>query len=301
MVDAPTRLAAPTCAVCGAGIVGHVSVRLKGAGLYTCRVCGSWTYFPRAAAREQAAIHDCQGYFEHPYFKVRRVAVEAQRRRCRGVFARLFDAADVSSLRGQRMLDIGCDTGAFLKVAQDEFGIVPVGLDVAERSINLAKAGGVEAYQASIEEAPPELTDFQLITAIDLIEHVVDPHGFLQEIWKRLRPGGLLYVETPNIHSAVYRFGRTLSKVTGGRPSGLFERLFPPQHIQYFTERSFERLALDTGYEVVSLGTRSLQGADIAASFFAVASVEALQILDRLKGNGILMCAVLRRPMQGIE
>jgi len=198
------------------------------------------------------------------------------------------------------MLDIGCDTGGLLKAAQAEYGIMPVGLDVAARAVEVAKANGLEAYHASIEEAPAQVAGFRIVTAIDLVEHVVDPRVFLREVWSRLHPGGLLYVETPNIRSVVYRFGRALGLVTGNRPLALFERLFPPEHIQYFTPRSLERVAREVGFEVVSVGTRPLPASDISASFFAVASVQVLQMLDRLKGSGILICAVLRRPRESI-
>ena len=67
----------------------------------------------------------------------------------------------------------------------------------------------------------------------------------------RLGPGGVLYVETPNIRSAVYTLGRVLSHVNQSSASGMIQRLFPPQHVQYFTTHSLSRLAKDSGLEVV--------------------------------------------------
>lgn len=272
-------------------------MRLQGAYLRECQSCGSWTYLPRSSADRQAALHDNGAYFEHPYFQLRRSATPSQRRRCADIFARIGEAVNLASLRGQRWLDIGCDTGLLLKAAQEELGIAPVGIDVAGRAVEMARRSGVDAYQFSIENAPPELSGFPVATAVDLIEHVPDPGEFLRRVRDRICPGGALYLETPNIRSAVYRFGRVLARLTSGGPVGLIERLFPPQHIQYFTAQSLIFLAQSSGFEVVRLSQRGLPMTDIAATPLARLPIAVLQALDRMAGTEILLCAVLRRPL----
>jgi hypothetical protein len=106
----------------------------------------------------------------------------------------------------------------------------------------------------------------------------------------------LIYLETPNIRSAIFRFGQILSKLTGGRPHSLLERLFPPQHVQYFTTGSLSLLAKNAGFEVVHVGTRILPSADIAASWLARLPISILQAYDSLLNTESLIWAVLRRP-----
>jgi len=272
-------------------------VRLGCSRLIGCHRCGSWTYLPRHSEGEQVAIHDSPEYFDHPYFESRRKTNPHLEKRCRGVFTQLGSAIDLITLRGQRLLDIGCDTGAFLDCAARHLGIVPVGVDVAARAVAGAASLGIEGYQTSIERAPTHLRDFPVITAIDLIEHVNDPSILLQEIRSRLRPGGVAYLETPNIRSAVYCIGRVLCRMTRGWPPSLFNRLFPPQHIQYFTADGLAALASSSGFEVVQIKSRVLSWSDIAASWPVRASMAALQACDRLTGNRILLCATLRRPI----
>jgi SAM-dependent methyltransferase len=197
------------------------------------------------------------------------------------------------------LLDVGCDTGGFLQAAAQEFGIVPVGVDAASRAVAAARQQGIETYLTLIENAPDHLRDFRIITVIDLIEHVTDPTGFLREIRTRLRPGGLVYLETPNIHSAVYRIGHSLGRLIGWRPAGILERLFPPQHAQYFTLASLAGLARTVGFEVVRIDTRVLPWSDIAASLPVRAATSSMQLLDRCTGARILIWAVLRRPASG--
>lgn len=282
--------------VCSSPLQGAPAVKLGSSGLFACRSCGSWTYLPRPDSTGQAAIHDTEDYFDHPYFELRRNLSPAILRRCRNVFAKLDRASSAAALRGQRMLDVGCDTGVFLQAAAQEFGVVPVGIDTASRAIATAQRQGIEAHLTRLESAPDHLRDFPAITAIDVVEHVTDPAGFLRGIRKRLRPGGVTYLETPNIRSTVYSIGRGLSTLTQGRPKRLIERLFPPQHVQYFTPSSFAALARAAGFEIVSIDTRVLPWDDIAAALPVRAALAALQVLDRLMGAGILICAVLRRP-----
>ena len=135
-----------------------------------------------------------------------------------------------------------------------------------------------------------------MVTAIDVIEHVLDPGAFLRQVRSRLAPSGVLYVETPNIRSAVYVLGRVLSRVLDGSTSSVIQRLFPPQHVQYFTADSLSRLAKDSGLEVVQVNTRVLPLSDIAASPATRWAVGLLQVLDRILRREILVWAVLRRP-----
>lgn len=293
--------AASSCVVCGMPISGNVKVRLSRSQLQRCSACGAWVYFPRPAQAEQAAIHDNEDYFEHPYFKLRRDASEAQLQRCRQLFARLGASIDIASLRGQRLLDIGCDTGVFLAAAAREFGVVPVGLDVNGKAVGLAVHQGIEAYHAGVGQAPEHLRDLAAITAIDLVEHVSDPASFLREVRSRLCPGGVVYLETPNIQSAVYKIGRILSILTRGHSAVLYERLFPAQHVQYFTRESLTGLALASGLELTRVGTRVLPWCDIAASLFIRTAMAVMQTLDRLTGERILIWAILRRPDKNLS
>ncbi len=284
------------CAVCGSLLTGPVMVRLGNTRLIRCVACHSWTHLPRLSAQGQAALHDSADYFSHPYFRNRRQATEALGRRCRETFTRINSGIDLASLRGQRMLDVGCDTADFLMSAKAHFGVIPVGIDVSGRAVEHATAKGVEAYHTDLESAPEELKNFSVITAIDLIEHLTSPSLFLREARTRLRPGGVVYLETPNIQSMVYQAGRILCDLTGGRPEKFFERLFPAHHVQYFTRTGLSDLAEKCGFEVVDIGLRRLLLADLGVSIPVRICVMALQLLDQLRREMVLIWVVLRKP-----
>lgn len=283
-----------TCPVCSQILEGTVKVRLGTARLVQCIHCESWAYLPRNTPSKQDSIHDTETYAEHPYFQLRRSTAITDCR-CRKVFSRISRALDLKSLAGERVLDVGCDTGTFITSAANQFGIIPVGIDVSKRSVALSQAIGVEAYQTRLEQAPAHLSNFSLITAVDLVEHVADPGTFLQAVQHRLRPGGHFYLETPNIDSMVYGLGAVLCRLTKGWPQDTFERLFPPQHVQYFNLNSLHKLVRRYGLEPVRMGLRVLPFRDLSTSLPIRLGLMAIQGLDVLLRRSILIYAVLRK------
>ena len=246
------------CSICSGPLSERAVVQIQDFRLLACNSCGSWNAAPRPTPQFQHAFHDTEAYSEHPYLQHRRARPDLVDRRCAMIFGRLSKVADLSNLRGEPVLDIGCDSGAFILSAARQFGIRPLGVDVARRGIEFAKNAGVEAYLCSLEGAPPGLRDLPVITAVDLIEHVAHPALFFESMSDRLRKGGVAYVETPNVDSAVYVLGRRLCGLTRGHPLQIFQRLFPLEHIQYFSCEGISRLAKANGLRVRSLQSRVL-------------------------------------------
>jgi SAM-dependent methyltransferase len=239
-----------------------------------------------------SAYHDSDEYFHHAYFEQRRADFSRADARCLDVVGRLRQVCPALSLEGQRHLDVGCDTGLFLEAFARRHGTVPVGIDVAARAVAAARARGIEAYQTDLADAD-WLGEFSLITVIDVIEHLADPLSLLRHVKARLRAGGLCYVETPNIRSTVYGVGRWVSNLTGGRPAWLCERLFLPEHVQYFSPEGLRVAAEAAGLRLVAVTSRCLGSIDVNAAAPIKLGVQSLQWVDRVMGREILYCAVL--------
>ena len=291
------RAAEQLCVGCHTTLTGDIYFRHATIALYRCEACRSLTALPRPHEHDQTALHDNPAYHEHPYFECRRSLALSIERRCRVIFDQVARVIEVNDLRGACHLDIGCDTGSMLLAAHHIYGTVPIGIDISHRAIAEAVGRGLEAYYCTVETAPATIRDVSIVTAIDLIEHTIDPAKFLEQVKQRLRPGGICYLETPNVHSNVYRIGRAFACVTGGRPAWVFERLFPTEHIEYFSANGLRALAKRAGLEVVSLSTRVLPFADIAASFAVRIAMSAIQATDVIRGERILLCMTARRPI----
>jgi 2-polyprenyl-6-hydroxyphenyl methylase/3-demethylubiquinone-9 3-methyltransferase len=110
------------------------------------------------------------------------------------------DECSRTPLAGRTALDVGCGAG-LLAEPLARLGAAATGLDASPELIAVAReharAGGREIDYRCGELAELE-GRFDLITCMEVIEHVADPAAFVKELAKRLAPGGLLILSTPN-------------------------------------------------------------------------------------------------------
>jgi SAM-dependent methyltransferase len=115
----------------------------------------------------------------------------AQLRRLRGEFA-----------SAPRMLDLGCASGAWSTRVADELGAAQaVGVDLSTKGLLAAAEKGMDPVYASVDGAVLPFRDSSLdvVMCDEVIEHVVDTDGLLDEIHRILRPTGRLVLSTPNL------------------------------------------------------------------------------------------------------
>ena len=95
-----------------------------------------------------------------------------------------------------RILDVGCGTGATLR-SLSEFGTV-VGIDSSQEALRFSRRrGDFPLVQARGEALPARSESVDVITALDLLEHVPDDAAAAAELARALRPGGVLLVTVP--------------------------------------------------------------------------------------------------------
>jgi 2-polyprenyl-3-methyl-5-hydroxy-6-metoxy-1,4-benzoquinol methylase len=114
---------------------------------------------------------------------------------------------------------------------------------------------GCEVQQCFLQdiELPPCSVD--IITMYDLIEHLEDPVPDLQQAFHVLRPGGVLFVLTPNDLALVRRIARQIFVFSFGTLRGPMQRLYYSDHLSYFTADSLTQLLAKTGFRILSLET----------------------------------------------
>ncbi len=131
------------------------------------------------------------------------------------VFASL--AAENLSLAGARVLDIGCGKGHLLAALRAQ-GAQVTGLEVTAADVQFAleKLNLTEIHMLTLDEF--EASDkFDLIISLDVLEHVHDLRGFLQDCRALLAPGGVMLHATPGSDSLPQATGRLLAR-TGLAP-----------------------------------------------------------------------------------
>jgi SAM-dependent methyltransferase len=95
------------------------------------------------------------------------------------------------------VVDVGCGAGSFLARCRER-GWRGLGVDPCPSAVAHATAKGLEAYVRSWPSSFLASETADAVTFINVLDHLRDPFGALQEAWRVLRAGGLLYIRVPN-------------------------------------------------------------------------------------------------------
>ena len=230
------------CPGCGqpsrAGLA--VTMGAGAASLIRCAGCGL-AYWAERWAPERAREH------YEAYYQPEAIVFDALTgRRYEALLGRLASLTGVGKL-----LDVGCGAGHLVAVAEAR------GWDVTALEISASGLACVQALKRAqglrcriLEE---ELTQADLpagaldvVTMIEVLEHVEDPIALLRECVRVLRPGGCLYLTTPNYDSLSRR-------LLGSR-----WRVIADEHRCLFSPRALHSLLERVGLRCVEMTTRNL-------------------------------------------
>lgn len=113
----------------------------------------------------------------------------------------LVDSRGVRPLSGKRALDVGCGAGLLCEPLA-RLGAAVTGVDAAEENVAVAadhaKGAGLGIDYRCGDVAALGLEGFDLVTSMEVIEHVADKAAFLAALKGALTPGGLMVLSTPN-------------------------------------------------------------------------------------------------------
>lgn len=140
------------------------------------------------------------------------------------------------------ILEIGCGTGEFLLEAQRQDCQVEA-VDLSESFARYVNDElGVPCFHGRVDQLPEDKKDYDAVVAYDVFEHLTDPLGFLAEMIRRVRPGGLFHLEMPN-------WDCQLRRLLGIRWNMLNIR----DHFLFTTHQTWKKLAQRMNLECLSL------------------------------------------------
>lgn len=139
---------------------------------------------------------------------------------------------------GRTILDVGCGDGTFLSTLSDEWS--KHGVEPSVSGARLAQQRNLDVACATLDTTT-KAYEVDLISALDVIEHVVDPHNFVESLKLQLRKGGVVLLLT-------------------GDADAYPARIAGPQwsylkwcgHISVFSQAGLRKLLESHGFEVLA-------------------------------------------------
>lgn len=196
------QLESVICDLCGSSDHTPVITRPDGLSVVACKQCALCYLNPRPTAQNIAKLYNSD-YFEHQVPSAQigytnylgDAARRSQRLEAQSRFATIKKHL---SLTGKRCLEVGCATGEFSALLH-RLGWQVTGIDISSDAICHAKARFPEIDLKCAEiGALGQSSEFDLICAFEVIEHVLSPRRFFSEAANSLRPEGFLVLTTPN-------------------------------------------------------------------------------------------------------
>jgi 2-polyprenyl-6-hydroxyphenyl methylase/3-demethylubiquinone-9 3-methyltransferase len=161
-----------------------------------------------------------------------------------------IDERSLKPLAGKNALDVGCGAGLLCEPLA-RMGADVTGVDAAVENIAAAKAHAAGAglsidYRAG-ELSAQGLGQFDLVTSMEVIEHVTDPAAFFAELAGRMKADGLMVLSTPNRTAASKLFLVEAAERLGQVPRGTHN------WDQFLTPEELTALLVDAGLEVIEM------------------------------------------------
>jgi 2-polyprenyl-3-methyl-5-hydroxy-6-metoxy-1,4-benzoquinol methylase len=169
-----------------------------------CNQCGFWFKIPTERERVRQA-------YEEDYAAAPGVEAYMLSESTRRFFRKVIDGL---SIKRGRLLDIGTGLGAFVEEAQ-RAGYDAQGVDLCAPLVKKAQARGLNVQCKPAEEVDAA-TPFDVVTMMDIIEHLPAPLEMLATARRILRPGGELVIYTPNHRAAVVLLAKLLNRMGAG-------------------------------------------------------------------------------------
>ncbi len=222
----------PECIICNNSKHNHLYK-----GIVQCSNCGHVFANMNLTDEELQDIYRKNYFFgdEYSNYIADKISIQKNFQRRLEVLQKFIDIERHNSL-----LEIGCAYGFFLELAKRRFKVA-IGLDISEDSIRYARnVLGVDAYQSDFLKYDFSDQIFDVVCMWDTIEHLRDPHLYIEKLSFMIPKDGLIALTTGDIDSLIARIQRDRWRM-----------IHPPTHIHYFSRRTISLLLNKYGFEPI--------------------------------------------------
>ncbi len=244
---APQERATVSCHVCSS-TRQDTFLEVRGFRVAQCKVCGLWYVNPQPTVEELMRF-----YVTYDDGDQWRNGEEHFNRGVRDVIVRLKRCGTV--------LDVGCGSGNFLQCMR-EVGFSVFGIEPSRTGSGYARSAyGIGTFRGMIEDylaTNPNRT-FDVVTLLNVLEHLTQPRETILELRRLISPDGLLIVVVPDarFHALLGGIRRRLGASDPywlEQPKGFLSGFKFPDHLCSFQPRTISLLLQRCGFRVKSIG-----------------------------------------------
>jgi SAM-dependent methyltransferase len=222
-------------ALCQCDATAHFKFRLREFNFFDCPQCTLRFVSPRYLASD---VYD-NDYFEgasHGFgftnYEEDKIASQEYLRK----YLKWIRA--LNRAKSEKLLDVGAANGYFVDLA-NKSGFSALGLEISQSAVDWAVKLERPVIQGTLETLNNGVV-YDVITALDVLEHVPDPLNFLKIVRTKISDDGIVLINVPYAGSA-------FSKISGKR----WHAYLPPEHWMYFNKKSLRRVLEMAGFDVV--------------------------------------------------
>ena len=166
-------------------------------------------------------------------------------------YERMLSMIERLGFHPNSVLDVGGGIGNFAAWLAER-GVTSYMTDIDSSAVAAAKERGVQAVESKDLGSLVPVDGVDAVTLWDVVEHVANPAAFVSEALTRLRPGGVLFLETPDARFPLRKAVLGVRAASKGRVDKT-GALYYWEHKVYFTERGMAMMLMRVGARVVGV------------------------------------------------
>ncbi len=204
------------CPACSSLQIKHCYDK-DGYKIFRCGFCSSMFVYDIPSSQELESIYSTKNYYELSQESTNRNRCEALRR--------------IESLKRYKSkgsyFEIGCAKGVQLDIAKN-YGYKTSGIELSQENVEICIRNGHDVIRGFLEDSVSRVPakGYDVISCLDVIEHVENPIDFLSQAIAMLSTSGIMIVSTPN-------YSGLTAKLLGRKDP----YMTPPEHLNFFTSK----------------------------------------------------------------
>lgn len=159
----------------------------------------------------------------------------------------------INNKKKGKLLDVGCGRGEFVYIA-NKIGWDATGTEVSGSFVNYGKNNfGIDIKLGTLDDINFPAESFDVVVLNSVIQNALDPKHLLEQIHRILKTDGIIFIETANNDSLIYKAGDLYYKLKGQQKTTHLSPMWPAYQVYGFTPKTLRMILKNTGFDIIKL------------------------------------------------